>query len=542
MTEKIDLDNIPEATVVPKKRMRFSVVWIIPIVAALVAIGIAVQRILSEGPTITIVFKAAEGVEAGKTFVKYNDVNIGQVKTVKLSSDFTKVVVTAKIDKSAEGLIVEDTEFWVEKPRVTLSGVSGISTLLTGNFIGLKMGKSKQPRHKFIGRDVPPAITVDQPGRIFMLQADNLGSVGIGSPLYYRRLNVGQVIGYDLAGDGKYLHIKIFVNAPYDKYVTNETRFWEASGIDVSMGASGFTVETQSVVSMLVGGIAFEAPSLVMEMKPADTNAVFTLFRNRAAAMAEHETIMTPYVLYFDESLLGLNVGAPVTYRGLPVGEVTAVGLEYDPVKQFIRPRVDIQLYPARFMAHVKKSDVLDEQARSEGGRRAFMQKLMDKGGVRAQLRSGNILTGQLYVAFDNFRGVPKVKIDWTKTPAELPVMPSGLEDLKIKINNVLAKLDRIPMAAIGEDVKKLLTGLDGMVKRVDTEVLPELKTTLEDLNRVLKSTDATLVGKDAPAQQEMRDALQEVRRAAQAISGLVDYLERNPDALIRGKTQEKAK
>ena len=541
MTEKIDLDNIPEAAIVPKKRMRFSVVWIIPIVSALVAIGIAVQRILSEGPTITIVFKAAEGVEAGKTFVKYNDVNIGEVKTVRLSADFTKVVVTAKIDKSAEGLIVEDAEFWVEKPRVTLSGVSGIGTLLTGNFIGLKMGKSKQPRHNFIGRDVPPAITIDQPGRTFILQADNLGSVGIGSPLYYRRLNVGQVIGYDLAGDGKSLHIKIFVHAPYDKYVTNETRFWEASGIDVTMGASGINIDTQSVVSMLVGGIAFETPSLMKEFKPADANAAFTLFRSRATAMAEHETVITPYVLYFNESLLGLSVGAPVTYRGLTVGEVTAVGLEYDPAKEFIQPRVDIQLYPARFMAHVKKSAALDEQARSESGRHAFMQKLIDKG-ARAQLRSGNILTGQLYVAFDNFRGVPKVKIDWTKTPAELPVMPSGLEDLKTKINDVLAKIDKIPLDAIGEDMKKLLTGLDGMVKRVDREVLPELKTTLEALKHVLKSTDATLVGKDAPAQQEMREALQEVRRAAQAVSGLVDYLERNPEALVRGKTQEKSK
>ncbi|MEN6331161.1 MAG: MlaD family protein [Smithella sp.] len=541
MTEQIDLDNIPQATVVPKKRMRFSVVWIIPVVAALVAIGIAVQRILSEGPTITIVFKAAEGVEAGKTFVKYKDVNIGQVKTVKLSSDYTKVVVTAKIDKSAEGLIVEDAEFWVEKPRVTLSGVSGISTLLTGNFIGLRMGKSKQPKHKFIGRDVPPAVTVDQPGRIFQLQADNLGSVGIGSPLYYRRLNVGQVIGYDLAGDGKSLQIKIFVNAPYDKYVTKETRFWEASGIDVSMGASGFNVETESVVSMLVGGIAFETPPQFMELNPADANALFTLFRNRAAAMAERETIMTPYVLYFNESLLGLSVGAPVTYRGLPVGEVTAVGLEYDPAKHFIRPRVDIQVYPARFMAHVKKSAALDEQAGSETGRHAFLQRMIDKG-LRAQLRSGNLLTGQLYVAFDHFRGVPKVKIDWTNPPPELPVMPSGLEDLKTKINDVLAKIDRIPLDAIGEDVKKLLTGLDGLVKRVDREVLPELKKTLEALERVLKSTDSTLVGKDAPAQQEMREALQEVRRAAQAVSGLVDYLERNPDALIRGKTQEKSK
>ena len=220
MTENSDLTNIPQATAVPKKRRRFSVVWIIPILAAVVALGIAVQQILSEGPTITIVFKTAEGIEAGKTFVKYKDVNIGQVKKVKLSKDFTKVVVTAKIDKSAEGLIVEDAKFWIEQPRVTLSGISGIGTLLSGNYIGLEVGKSDEKRREFIGLEVPPAITVDQPGRQFVLQADDLGSVGIGSPLYYRRLNVGQVIGYDLAEDGRSVNIKVFVNAPYDKYVT----------------------------------------------------------------------------------------------------------------------------------------------------------------------------------------------------------------------------------------------------------------------------------------------------------------------------------
>ena len=182
MADQDNLGNIPEATAVPKKSRRLSVVWIIPILAAVVALGIAVQKILSEGPTITIVFKAAEGVEAGKTTIKYKDVDIGLVKTVKLSDDFAKVVVTAKMDKSAEGMIVEDAKFWVEKPRVSLSGVSGLGTLLSGNYIGFEMGTSKTARRDFIGLEVPPAITLDQPGRRFVLQSDDLGSVGIGSP------------------------------------------------------------------------------------------------------------------------------------------------------------------------------------------------------------------------------------------------------------------------------------------------------------------------------------------------------------------------
>ena len=539
MPEEKDFTSVPQAAAVPKKRRRLSVVWIIPILAAVVALGIAVERFLSQGPTITIVFKTAEGIEAGKTFIKYKDVNVGQVTKVKLSEDFQKVVVTAKIDKSAEGLIVEDAKFWIEQPRVTLSGISGIGTLLSGNFIALEVGKSAEKRRDFIGLDVPPAITLDQPGRQYVLQADELGSVGIGSPLYYRRLNVGQVIGYDLAEDGRTVNISVFVNAPYDKYVTMNTRFWQASGIDVTLGANGLSVETQSLLSVLIGGIAFETPPTSQEMKPVAAKTAFPLYGSRTAAVAKHEPMVASYVLYFTESLRGLNVGAPVTYLGLPVGEVTAIGFEYDEATDRIRPRVDIALYPARFAAYVKKSAVLEERIKSEIKRHGVIQKMVDRG-IRAQLRSGSLVTGQLYVAFDRFPNAPKAKVDWTKEPPELPVMPGGLQDLENKINSVLAKIDKVPFEAIGEDLKKLLVTIDQAMKRLDEEVTPGLKASLEEFKRVLENTDATLVGKDAPAQQELREALQEIARAARAIRVLTEYLERNPDALIRGKTQEK--
>ena len=196
MAEESDLEKLPQATVVPGKRVRISVVWAIPILAAVVAIGIAVQRILSEGPTITIVFKSAEGVEAGKTFVKYKDVNIGQVTAVQLSEDYSQVEVKAKIAKSTAGLMVEDARFWVVKPRIALSGISGLGTLLSGNYIGFEAGKSDQRRRSFTGLDVPPIVTEGVPGRQFMLRADTLGSLGIGSPIYYRRLPAGQVVDF----------------------------------------------------------------------------------------------------------------------------------------------------------------------------------------------------------------------------------------------------------------------------------------------------------------------------------------------------------
>ncbi len=539
MTDPEKLDNIPHATVRPKRKIRLSVVWIIPILAALVGLGIAVQKILNEGPTITIVFNKAEGVEAGKTNIKYKDVSIGQVQTVKLSKNFTKVVVTAKIDKSAEGLIVEDAKFWIESPRVTLSGVSGMGTVLSGNHIGLETGKSSRARREFTGLDMPPSITVDQPGRQFVLQADTLGSVGIGSPVYYRQLNVGRVISYDLTTNGKSIEIKVFVNAPYDRHVTTQTRFWHASGIDISMGTNGLSVQTQSVLSILIGGIAFEEPdSTIAESKPAAEGTVFNLFGDRATATKKHEELVSKAVLYFKESLRGLSVGAPVTFAGLPVGEVTGVGLEFNPATDDIQPRVDMVLYPAHFLAYMK-SESATQKATSQQWRGALVQRMVDRG-LRAQLRSSSLVTGQLYIALDYFPNAAKVKkLDYSKIPYEFPVMPGSLQDMENKLSGIIARIDKMPLDVIGEDARKTIETLNRLLNHIDAEMVPEIKTTLRDLRKTLASADDTLVGKDAPTQQELRAALQEVARAARSISELVDYLERNPDALIRGKAQE---
>jgi len=555
MAENIDRDELPQAVVVPKKGTRISVVWIIPILAAVVAIGIAIQRVMSEGPTITIVFKVAEGLEAGKTFVKYKDVNIGQVTAVKLSSDHSKVEVTAKIDKSAADLMVEDAKFWVVQPRVTLSGVSGLGTLLSGNYIGFEVGSSKKQQRNFTGLEVAPIITGGQAGRQFVLKAENLGSLGIGSPIYYRQLQAGQVVAYDLAADGKAVQIKVFVNAPYDKYVTPGTRFWNASGVDASIGAGGVEVRTQSLVALIAGGLAFDTPPFVATTEAAAADTFFTLYSDKATAMKQVESISSHYVLYLNESLRGLSVGAPVTLLGLPAGEVTDVGLAIDPATMNIRGRVEVASYPERLIARLGPNRAAIGKM-LEGGtqqRHALMQRLVEQRGLRAQLRSGNLLTGQLFVAFDFYPNAPKMKIDWSRDVPELPVVPSTVSDLEAKITGIVAKLDKLPLEAISADLTKVLATLSQTledaskaVNRIDSDVTPGLKSTLEGLrgtisavDRTLSSTDATLVGKDAPAQQDLRDALQEIARAARSLRALTDFLERHPEALLRGKTEE---
>jgi paraquat-inducible protein B len=553
MAEPTEGSDLPQATVIGPKKGRLSIVWIIPVLAALVAIGIAVQRIRSEGPTIKIVFRAAEGIEAGKTLIKYKDVNIGQVTAVQLTEDFSKVEITAKISKRAQGLMVEDAKFWVVRPSISLSGISGLNTLLSGNYIGFEAGSSENEERNFTGQEVAPFVA-SQPGRQYILKATDLGSLSVGSPIYYKHLPVGQVIAYGLAEDGKSVEIRVFVNAPYDKFVSPSTRFWNASGVDVTLDANGFDVRTESLVALLVGGLVFDAAPFMPDTTRAPPNTVFTLYNDRATAMKAPDAISRKYVLYFNESLRGLQIGAPVTFLGLPAGEVTAINLTLDPKQATVRPRVTITFYPERLLAYASKAQedaVVEAMDKDDKQRRIFMERLIQERGLRAQLRTGSLLTGQLYVSFDYYPKAPKVKaINWNSDTPELPVVPGSLTELEAKLTSILDKVDRMPLEAIGNALKKDLEDLDGtladvrkLLQSADSELVPKLNTDLEGLQRVLTklermvdNADATLLSPDAPAQQELRDALTEFTRAARSVRVLIDYLERHPESPIRGK------
>jgi paraquat-inducible protein B len=556
MADEPNLDDLPQATVVRKKRMRLSVVWIIPILAAAVAVGIAIQRILSEGPAITIVFKAAQGIEAGKTFIKYKDVNIGQVTAVQLSEDYAKVLVKAKIAKHAAGLMVKDAKFWVVQPRISLSGVSGLNTLLSGNYIGFEAGKSDEDERDFIGLDEPPPIT-DQRGRKFILKANTLGSLGVGAPVYYRQINVGQVAAYSLAPDGKSVEVTLFIDYPYDKYVTPETRFWNASGIDVSVGADGVDVHTESLTALVAGGLAFDVPDTVAVGQPAAANTAFTLYRSRSVAMKQPDPIARRFALYFDESVRGLSVGAPVTLYGMTVGEVASVGMSIDPKTKAFRPRVLFTFFPERLLGQLSQRQQAVGKALEEVNEEARVRNIrhqVEDLGLRAQLQTGSYLTGELYVAFEYVPNAPKVKLDLSREPLELPVVPGGLANIEAKLTSILTKVDNMPLNPIAIEVKSAIATLDQTLKdadtlinRVDAQWVPEGTKTLEDArhaiaaaDRALNDADTNLLATDSPAPQDLRDTLQEVTRAARAVRVLVDYLERHPEILIRGKSEEK--
>ena len=533
-----DLRDLPEAVPNTKKRGSLQLVWIVPIVAALIGAWLAVQAFIERGPTVTIKFKTAEGLEAGKTKIKYKEVDIGLVTEVALGEDRKTVVATAEFKKQAESFLVEDTRFWVVRPRIAGGQVSGLGTLLSGSYVGIDPGKATTSRRRFTGLETAPIVTGDRPGRPFVLRADELGSLEIGSPVYFRRLQVGEVIGFKLAQDGTAVSFRIFVRAPYDRFVTAGSRFWNASGVDVALDAAGFRVQTQSLISILLGGIAFQSPPDVQPGPPSEPNTEFTLFANQGEALKHPDTVSETYLLLFDQSVRGLSVGAAVDFRGLTIGEVTAIGLDIDPAKMEIRIPVEIRIYPDRLRARLLRP--VSPARDSVESIRGYVDR-----GLRGQLRSGNLLTGQLYVALDFFPNAPKIALDTTRTPIQIPTVPGAFEELQTMLGNIVSQLERVPFEQIGDDVHKTLATLDPLLQAADklikdlgTGIAPELQATLGQARQTLATAERGLLAADAPVQTDLRDTLREVRRATEALRNLSDFLERHPESLIRGKQE----
>lgn len=537
-----DLTDIPSAVARPKRKSSPQVIWLIPIVAVLIGGWLAVKSILDKGPTITITFKTAEGIEAGKTKVKYKSIDIGEVISVGFSKDLEHIVLTVEMNKGVTPHLVEDVRFWIVKPRISGGQVSGIGTLFSGSYIEMDRGKSSTRREAFEGLEVQPSVTGDMKGRHLILHARSTGSLEVGSPVYFRQEAVGSVESHQLNQDGQGVTFKIFVNAPYDQYVTANTRFWNASGIDVTMDASGIKVDTQSLTSILIGGIAFEtipgAPQPV-----AEENQEFSLAETRSDAMKRPDTVSLPFVFYFTQSLRGLSIGATVEFRGIEIGEVKSMNVEVNETQDGFRFPVTVAIYPERLLALSKVE--ISNMKRDEASRRARWDVMVQKG-LRGQLKSGNLLTGQLYVSMDFFPDAPPAQIDWNNIPPALPTMAGGLQALERSVASILAKVDKMPIEEIGTDLRKNLASLnrtlnsaDQLVKRLDADVTPQAKSTLEEARKTLKTVERTMAA-DAPLQQDLRTSLRELSRAAQSLRELTELLERQPESLIRGKKESK--
>lgn len=526
----------------PIKTRRFSVslVWIVPIIAVLVGISLVVHSILQEGPTITVTFKTGSGLTANKTEVKYRNVVIGQVSEVELSNDQKSVNATIKLAKQAESFTREDSQFWVVRPRIGAGGVSGIDTLLSGDYIGADIGQANARSKNFKGLENPPPITYGEPGKRFMLNTPDLGSLDIGSPVYYRKIPVGQVVAYTLDADGKGVNIEVFIHSPNDAFVTENTRFWNASGINVNVGANGFAVKTESLSAILVGGIAFRAPEYSPNDKPAAEEKAFELFEDQQTALAPPSGKAQYLSLRFDQALRGLKVGAPVEFLGIEFGTVVSVNLDFDAKKRSFPVNVGIVIYPQRLgQAHAKMLEALKHDPNDEAAGVRLMGSFIENG-LRAQARSGNLLTGQLYIALDFYPKAEKVVFDPTARPVSIPTIPGSLEQLQEKLESMVNKINDLPIGRIAGNLDSNLVELRKGLAQFNTKTLPGVQTTLADVSKTLQSASSTLA-EDSPQREQLTQTLEELGRMSRSLRELSDYLGRHPESLIRGRPDNAA-
>lgn len=537
-----------------RRSRRISIIWIVPIAALAIGAWLAWDTLSKEGPTITISFEGGEGLQPAQSPLKYKDIVFGKVKSLALAPDQTHVIVTVATTREAEPLLSEGTVFWVVKPRLFAGNISGIETLLSGSYIGMlpasEPGKSQR---EFTGREDPPVLDAHVPGRTFLLKTKRIGAVSVGSPIFFRDLNVGEVLGWDIADMAEYVTIHAFVRAPYDGYVNDETRFWNASGVSIKLGGTGLEVQMESLKALLLGGVAFETPVAEIHAAAAPENHVFPLFANRDTANAASYTRKIQAISYFPGSVSGLTPGAAVTVHGLKVGEVTDVRLTYDAAQDTVLAPVRYEVEPERVVGVGKR--IYQNDAASVG--------ILLKKGLRASLQSASLITGQQNVALEFDADAPPAEVKMDGPDYVIPATEGGgFASLTASATDLLNKVNQMPFEQIGKNLdgilksvndaaqgpqlKKALNDLSimiasaqSMIRNLDTKQLPELVTglqrTLTSANKLVLSLDNGY-GDNTKFNRDLDRLMAQANDALRSIRALSDMLARHPEALIKGR------
>jgi paraquat-inducible protein B len=558
------MSNLAEQRTLPqaatRRSRRISVIWIVPLLAVAIGAWLAWDTLSKEGPTIKISFDSGEGLQAGQSQLKYKEIVFGTVKSLELAPDRTHVVVTVGTTRQAEPLLAEGTIFWVVKPRLFAGTISGLETVLSGSYIAMmpaaKAGKSQRD---FVGREDPPVLGAHVPGRTFLLKSKRIGALSVGSPIFFRDLVVGEVLGWDIADMAEYVTIYAFIRAPYDSYVHDETRFWNASGVSVKLGGTGVEVQMESLKALLLGGVAFETPAAELHAAAASENHVFPLFADRETANAASYTRTIAAISYFSGSVSGLAPGSRVTMHGLKVGEVTDVRLTYDAAKDAVLAPVRYEVEPERVVGVGQRVFKTDEEAVG-----ALLKR-----GLRASLQSASLITGQQNVALNFVTDAPPAEVAMDGPDYVVPATEGGgFAGLTSSATELLNKVNTMPFDQIGKNLdgilksandvaqgpqmKKALTELAGMIASAQNMVqnlnsglspaakqLPEvaagLQKTLANANKLVLSLD-TGYGDNTKFNRDLDRLMVQANDAVRSIRSLADLLSRHPEALIKGR------
>ena len=593
--------HFPTAQIKPKSR--FSLIWLIPLLAALIA-GWLVYKYYSErGSVITITFDSAAGIEAKKTPIRYKDVQVGKVKKINLSDDLKKVTVTAEIFPEMASHLGKDTRFWIEKPRVTLKGISGLDTLVSGVHISLDPGETEGVDSIILdhydGLSSPPIFTSGEEGTLLSLNTHNLGSLAVGSPVYYHKINVGEVTSFKLneatpASSTQTVDVSIYIRAPYDKNIKTNTRFWNASGIDVNLTSSGVSVQMESLTSLLIGGVAFETPANELGYALDGNLVTFKLYDTYKLAKDDTQRLNKLfYTMYFEDSLHGLTEDSLIEYNGVSVGKVEKILLENSTQNSGIKTIVKVSLRIDKFSPDANKQEA-----------EKTLQTLVSRG-LHAQLAVASLVTGAKYISLNmdkanvtkqytlkptshlhasifptNAAKASLLNFDASKITAELSKTLASVNTIinSKDINKTLkglaatsSSLDKITrqlakkgfsgeliktlthsqkaikdISVLIADSRKTMRSLTNTSNKLQKDASHSMKTfsnvsnklqrdtskTLSAINHTLKST----LSEDSAMQYKLQQLMNDLSEASNSFSVLADTIQRKPNSVIIGK------
>ena len=557
-----DVQDYPTAQLRPRRSLQL--IWLIPLLAAAIAGFLGWRAWRERGPSITLSFTTADGLIAGQTKVKHKAVDLGTVERISLSPDMSHVIVRVAMLREAEDELTEAARFWVVRPRLTLGNVSGLDTLVSGSYIELDPGITPtgatpaKPQSEFTGLEEPPAVRSDEPGQVYHLKSERIGSLTSGAPLFFRDITVGEVLGYTLGPNGDNVTIDVFVRAPYDKLVRRTTHFWNASGVTLGLGADGVQLRLESLAAVLSGGVAFDNSAVTADAAPSPAGATFPLFRDETTATAAGASERLPFLVYVEGSVRGLVVGSPVELYGIPIGAVTEVKLQLNPADSSSHVAVRFDIQPNR-VGTPSGAAAIDPMV--------MAQRLVDRG-MRVELNTSNYLTGQLVVALTFTPGLPSVPVRREEGAIVLPNQAGGLTGITSGLSDVIAKVNRLPLEQIANNLNATLESAQGLVggpelrdslkalsatlaaarelvRNFDEGATPALKrlpgiaqslqATVDRANKLVGSTDAGY-GAGSQFNRDLQRLLSQVGDTARSVRLLADYLDQHPEALLRGR------
>jgi paraquat-inducible protein B len=532
----------PQAQVEPLKSI--SKIWLIPIVALFIGAWMIYFHLSSQGPLIVIYFASGEGIEAGKTKIKVKNVEVGLVEKLKLNDDLNGIAVTARVHKNDEYLLMEDTEFWVVRPRIGKSGVSGLGTLLSGAYIELAPGTSDKAKFEFIGLENIPVTPAGTPGLHVTLDSSSEHALHIGDPIIFHGVDVGQIEWVHFNTSERTVYYNAFIESPYDKLVTSNTRFWEVNGIEVNLSADGIRMQTGTLETLISGGVTFDVPEDMPRGEVITTREFFTIYPHKGAIYENRYKYALHYMLLFKDSIRGLRPGAPVEYRGIKVGAVARTDIDYPEISNILEKEslipVMINIEPARVGFKDKESALpLVEKDVAE----------LLKKGLRGGLATGSLLTGSKYVELQYDEGV-LTELETFNEYLVIPTLESQFAQIIKKVNAVMNKIYELPVEPVISSAEEALQEITTTVK--------EFKTTAMQLEILLKqSSDENLVGniKDvlenfkklaadfsegSMTHEELQSTLRRMKDALAELEPFLSQLNQKPNSLIFNNEKDK--